>query len=322
MRLLLIGDVMLGRGVNERLSAAPPERPWGNTLALIREADVRICNLECVLSDGGAPARKEFTFRSDAKNVEVLKTAGINLVSLANNHSLDYGTEALADTLGILDFAGIAHAGAGGDSAEAQALAQVRLDGASTGMLSATDSEPGWEARADKPGTWFVPISLDEPRAQRLLARVRAGKREVDALIVSLHWGANRGCRPEARHREFAHALVDAGADIVFGHSSHVFRGVELYAGRLIIFGAGDFIDDYAVDEAERNDESFVFSAEMGDGLVARVRLYPGVIEELATRLAEASRARPVAARMETLCRELGTATEWIEREGALEVRF
>src|SRR3990167_6854749 len=113
MKLLFVGDVMLGRLVNEKLRDAPAEYPWGDTLPILREADARICNLECALSDGGSPARKAFTFRSDAKNVAVLKAAGINAVTLANNHTLDYGPEALADTLGILDQEKIRYAGAG-----------------------------------------------------------------------------------------------------------------------------------------------------------------------------------------------------------------
>lgn len=322
MQVAFVGDVMLGRLVNERLRGAPPEYPWGNTLALIRGADVNVCNLECVLSDGGAPARKEFTFRSDANNVRVLAAAGIDLVSLANNHTLDYGPEALADMLGILDYAGIAHAGAGAHAAEARALAQVRVDGTSVGMLSVTDNEPGWEARAKEPGTWFVPVSQGDPRAKDLFARVTDAKRNVGVLIVSLHWGANWRYEPEAEHRDFAHALIDVGADIVFGHSSHAFRGIEMYASRPILFGAGDFIDDYAVDKTMHNDESFVYSAEVAGGRATRVRLYPTVIRGLQAQLADAPRARSIAARMKKLCNALGTKTAWVEREGALEVQL
>lgn len=118
MKLLFIGDVMLGRLVNEALKVRPFSFPWGDVLPIMNSADVRICNLECALSDGGSPAHKTFTFRSDAKNVEVLKAAGIDVVTLANNHALDYGPEALADTLGILDSAHILQAGAGRDLAE------------------------------------------------------------------------------------------------------------------------------------------------------------------------------------------------------------
>lgn len=106
MKLLFVGDVMLGRLVNQTLKARPPEYPWGNTLDVFRSADVRFCNLECSLSDRGvrrSPVTKAFHFRSDARNVEVLKRAGIDAASLANNHILDFNETALTDTLDILD---------------------------------------------------------------------------------------------------------------------------------------------------------------------------------------------------------------------------
>ncbi len=323
MEILFLGDVMLGRLVNERLKSEPPEYPWGDTLPLIRESDARIVNLECVLSDGGSPARKVFAFRSDAKNINVLKSAGIDAVTLANNHSLDYGTEALADMLGLLDREGIFHAGAGGDLAEAQALAKMDFGNVSVGLLSATDTdEPGWGAEAVKAGVWFVPIDLRDHRALELFERARAARTEVDVLIVSLHWGSNWGYEPEAGHREFAHALVEQGADVIFGHSAHVCRGVEIYRGKPVFYSVGDFIDDYAVDAKERNDESFMFVVDAEVERVDRVRLYPTVIVDFQARLAEAPRARRIAARMEELCRELGTNARWIETEGALEIEI
>ncbi|CAG0989427.1 partial putative polyglutamine synthesis accessory protein, partial [Anaerolineae bacterium] len=116
MKFLFVGDVMLGRLVNDILQERPPAYPWGDNLPIFRDADIRICNLECVISDRGTPwtiTPKVFHFRSDARNVKTLKIAGINVVSLANNHALDYGYQALFDMLKILDNAGIHRAGAG-----------------------------------------------------------------------------------------------------------------------------------------------------------------------------------------------------------------
>lgn len=320
MKLLFIGDVMLGRLVNEALKVRPFSFPWGDVLPIMNSADVRICNLECALSDGGSPAHKTFTFRSDAKNVEVLKAAGIDVVTLANNHALDYGPEALADTLGILDSAHILQAGAGRDLAEAQALAKVRVKNATVGLLAATDTnEPEWVAEEDRPGVWFVPVDVHDARARTFFERVKDMRQAVDMLIVSLHWGSNWGYEPETGHREFAHALIDAGADIVFGHSAHICRGTELYEHKPIIYSAGNFIDDYAVNEVERNDESFMFIVEIADGRVEYVRMYPVVIEHFQVRLA-GERGGTIAARMEKLCRDLGTEAVWVEEESMLEV--
>jgi poly-gamma-glutamate capsule biosynthesis protein CapA/YwtB (metallophosphatase superfamily) len=248
LQLLLVGDCMLGRLVNEVLESAPTERPWGDTLSILRSADWRLCNLECVISDRGKPWSaypKAFHFRSDAKNIAVLATAGMNAVSLANNHVLDYGYDALVEMLEILDRAGIVHGGAGRNYDEASRLATSEASGRKLGLLAFTDNEPDWEATADRPGVFYVPTDLADWRAKKLLNMIRESRKVVDLLIVSAHWGSNWGYSPPHEHVIFAHALVDAGADIIFGHSCHVFRGIEFYKGRPILYGAGDFVDDY-----------------------------------------------------------------------------
>lgn len=309
---------MLGRLVNEQLRVRPPEYPWGDTLPFLERADVRICNLECVLSDGGSPARKVFTFRSDAKNIASLEVAGIDAVILANNHSLDYGPEALADTLGLLDQAGIRYTGAGTNLKKAEEPLVIKSNAKTIMLIAATDTdEPGWAAEKDTPGVWSIPIDVDDQAAEELFRNVRDTKPKADVLIVSLHWGSNWGHTPEKGHREFAHALIDAGADIVFGHSSHVYRGIEFYKGRPIIYSAGDFIDDYAVDEAERNDESFIFIVDVD---TYSIRMHPTIIRDFQARMADQGRAARIAAHMANLCRYLGTTATWIDSEKVLEI--
>lgn len=324
MRLLLVGDVMLGRLVNQVLRHVPAGYPWGDTLAIFAGADLRICNLECVISDRGAPwmrTPKVFHFRSDSKNVAVLKVAGIDAVALANNHTLDYEVEALLDTLGILTGAGIARAGAGADLAEASRPATCAAAGVTVGLVAFTDNEPDWEATATRPGLLYVPVDLEDPRAQRLVAVVEEAKRGVDLLVVSAHWGPNWGYCPPSAHGPFARRLVDAGADVVFGHSGHVFRGVERYHGRPIVYCAGDFVDDYAVDEVERNDESFIFVVETDGAQPRRLLLHPTVIREYQARLARGAEAQAIAHKMQRLCAEMGTTATWREPEHVLEMR-
>ena len=324
MRLALVGDVMLGRYVNITLQSQPPDYPWGDTLPILQMADARLCNLECALADGGAPwavTPKVFHFRSDAKNVAVLRAAGVNMVSLANNHALDYGYDALDETLRTLDAAGVAHAGAGHDLAEARRPASITVGGATVGMLAFTDNEPGWAATPARAGTHYIPVTLRDPRAQGLLAAVREAKATVDALVVSAHWGSNWGYQPPAEHIPFARALIEAGADVVFGHSGHVFRGVEFYQGRPILYCAGNFVDDYAVDSVERNDESGVFMLEWEAGATRAVRMYPTIIEDCQARLAQGSAADAIVAKLRRLSEERGTAAEWDEAERSLLLR-
>lgn len=309
MKIALMGDVMLGRLVNNVLKELPASYPWGNTLPILQECDLRLCNLECVLSDVGVPwsaTPKAFHFRSDEKNVEVLTSAGIQMVSIANNHVLDFEEEALFRMLEVLDQNHILHAGAGRNLEEAKKPAVLEVKGEKVGLIAFTDNEPDWEAGLSTPGVYFVPTEIQDSRAQDLFQLIQALRPKVDFLIVSAHWGGNWGYRPPKEHITFAHALIDAGADLVFGHSPHIFRGIEIYKDRPILYSAGDFIDDYAVDEVEKNDESFLFVLDKGKKLL----LTPTCIEQFQGVLAPEWRKNSILVKMEGLCSEFGTSLE------------
>ncbi|WPU11192.1 CapA family protein [Pseudarthrobacter oxydans] len=320
MQIAFLGDVMLGRLVNDHLQTVAPAYPWGDILPVLRRADLRIANLECVLADGGKPAPgKVFTFRTDLKNVRSLLLAQIDLVSLANNHVLDYGTDALQEMLPTLDRHGILHAGAGTDLTSAARPAVCRVGGTAVGFVAFTDNQPEWEAAPGTPGVYYVPVTTHGQRVDQLLALLRRTKARVQLLIVSAHWGGNWGSDAPPEHRALARQLVEAGADVVFGHSPHVFRGVEVYRGRPIIYSAGDFVDDYAVDPEERNDLSFIFLMETDGGTPRALRLFPTIIAGFRVRLAVRS-ARDTADRMARLCSDLGTGSSWNAGEGCLEL--
>ncbi|HEY7726942.1 MAG TPA: CapA family protein, partial [Candidatus Eisenbacteria bacterium] len=299
--LALLGDVMLGRGVNAALRGQPPERPWGDTLQLLLRADLRVCNLECVLSDRGRPwssPPKAFHFRSDAKNVEVLGRARIDAVSLANNHVLDFERDALVDMLQALDAAGIARAGAGRDAEEACAPAMLEAGGLRIGLLAFTDNEPAWAAAGARPGVCHVPASPDAAEARALIDRVGRLSRETDAVLVSAHWGPNWGETPPSAHVHLARAMVAAGARVVYGHSPHIFRGIDRIGRSVVLYSAGDYIDDYAVDVVQRNDWSAVFLLEVDREGVGAVRAVPTVIREYQARIARAGEREAIAAKL------------------------
>lgn len=338
MKIALVGDVMLGRLVNDNLKSAPPDYSWGDTLSVLNKADFRICNLECIISDRGEPwsaTPKVFHFRTDAKNIDVLKAANINLVSLANNHTLDFGYEAMADTLEILDEAKILYAGAGQNKKQARQAAVYKHDNFRLGFIAFSDNEPDWEVTAASPGIFYVPIDFRDQRAKDLLKLVQQTKKDVDCLIVSAHWGGNWGYAPPPEHQVFVRALIELGADVIFGHSAHVFRGTDIYRDRPIIYSAGDFIDDYAVDEIERNDESFIFMLDLqiqppkpteptGQtrrfGVTKRLMLYPTTIDNFQANLA-GERSRTIAAKMQKLCADLGTKSVWRPKNDYLEIQ-
>lgn len=320
MKLLFVGDVMLGRTVNAVLAHNPPSYPWGNTLSVFEKADLRICNLEGVIADKDKPwPRKTFHFRTDTKNVESLKIAGFSPVSIANNHALDFGTEALAQMTDILKANSINFAGAGENITEASMPALEDGDKNYIGMIAFTDNEPLWEAKEDKPGIFYVPIDLNDLRAETLFDIIKKTRDDVKVLVVSAHWGPNWGYEPPRKHIAFAHALIDAGADIIFGHSPHVFRGIEIYKGKPILCSAGNFVDDYAVDERERNDESFIFIVEFDPPEFKKITLIPTVIRNYQASLA-VNEAEEIALKMINLCKNFNTKTSWKPEEKILEV--
>ncbi|WP_427129193.1 CapA family protein [Pseudarthrobacter sp. S9] len=321
MQIAMLGDVMLGRLVNQHLKTTGPGYPWGDTLAVLRQADVRFANLECVLAAGGEPEPgKVFHFRSDLNNVGSLLAAGIDVVSLANNHVLDFGEDAFREMLPALDDNGILHAGAGPDRDAARQPAVRRVGTAAVGFIAFTDNQPDWEATDTSPGIYYVPVADADRRVAELLDLVRGTRARVQLLIVSAHWGPNWGSGVPSGHRDLARVLIDAGADVVFGHSAHIFRGVGLHRNRPIIYSAGDFVDDYAVDPVERNDQSFIFMLETDGNEPRTLRLYPTVIEDFQARLAGGS-SRDIAGRMQRLSKHLGTLSTWRETGGFLEIR-
>jgi poly-gamma-glutamate synthesis protein (capsule biosynthesis protein) len=151
---------------------------------------------------------------------------------------------------------------------------------------------------------------------------VRKTREQVDLLLVSAHWGPNWGYSPPREHIPFAHALIEAGADIIFGHSGHIVRGIEIYKGKPILYCTGDFVDDYAVDPGERNDLGFIFVVEIDGRNILRLLLYPTFIKYCQVVRAKDAERKQIVAKMQNLCAELQTVTSWNEQEECLEVRM
>ncbi len=309
-RVALVGDVMLGRLVDEYLeSDEDPCYVWGDTQEIIQACDLAICNVECVIADSGNPWHEEskaFHFRSRAKNIGVLTCAGIDAVTLANNHSLDFGVSALTEMLSILGTANIGHAGAGNSIKDAMRPAMVKVGSTNVALLSFTDGMSEWAATDTSAGIYFVPPDPSSTLWEELLKTVAQTRAKSDFLIVSPHWGPNWGYEVQPLYATWAHGLIDAGADMVFGHSGHVPRGIEIYRNKPIIYSAGDFIDDYAISEDEPNDEGFVYILELDGANPIALRLRPTIIKNFQARLA-GSRAPRIAQQLLQLSKELGT---------------
>lgn len=205
----------------------------------LRQADFTVVNNEFPYSTRGVPAPdKQFTFRIDPSYVSILLKSGVDLVTLANNHVLDYGTDALADTFKTLDDAGIGYMGAGNSLERAAKLILKKTNGHTFGFLAASRVFPdvSWNVENAQPGVF----SAYDP--SRLLAAVQDARSQCDFLFVYVHWGIERNTAPEEYQVSMAHALIDAGADAVIGAHPHVLQGVECYKGKPIFYSLGNFI--------------------------------------------------------------------------------
>ncbi len=281
IRVGLAGDVMLGRLVDRHVLGELIRDPgwvWGDTLPLWSRMDLRMANLECVVAASGVPWEpKIFHFRARPRAVEVLQAAGLHLVSLANNHILDFGPEALRECLSLLRGSSIQPAGAGETVEEAAAPAFLSAGGITVAVIAISDGEPQWEAGPDQPGINYVRCDhrgLAESYRRRVEDAVGRAKAGGQFVIASAHAGPNWG-PPTPQMQALAHQLIDLGADLYWGHSNHTVQGIELYRGRPILYSCGDFVDDYAVDPVERNDLSCFFEVQVKDAKVRRILLHP-----------------------------------------------
>lgn len=282
-KLFLCGDVMTGRGVDQILPhPGPPQlrerftrsaleyvavaerahgpipRPaeyayvWGDALEILEEErpDARLINLETCVTTSEDAEPKEINYRMHPGNVPVLSAAGIDCCTLANNHGLDWGDEGLLETLDVLERAGIRTAGAGRNLATAEMPAIVGIgDGRRVLVFAFGAHDSGvpdvWRARSDRPGL-NVLADFSRTTVAQVADAVNALVREDDIVVASIHWGPNWGYEIPGAHRRFAHDLIDRGrVDVVWGHSSHHPKAIEIHAGRPIVYGCGDFLNDY-----------------------------------------------------------------------------
>ena len=318
MKIALTGDVMLGRLVDQYVIQNRSVRPaalWGDVLPIMLAADCRFINLECVISGQGEewhPATKEFHFRARPRALEFLQAAKIDGVTLANNHILDFGIDALLDCLAMLDRTGIKRTGAGATLEEALAPALLGLSEGRVAVVALTDNEPAWDASKTNPGVNYVAYNergLIEPYRSRMAQVLSSARRQADLVIVSAHVGPNWGA-PSRAMQAVAHDLLDMGADLYWGHSNHTPQGIERYKGKAILYSTGDFIDDYAIDKDERNDLSFLFVLEVEQGRIARIRLHPTCIEDLGVRVANERERQVLMQAMQAKCRAFGTTMD------------
>lgn len=276
--LAFMGDTMLGRLVSRQISEKPPEYFWGDTLPLLKEADLRLLNLETTITTADTKWtewRKAFYYKAVPRAAKVLQAAGIDYVNLANNHMLDFSLEGLQDTLEHLDQAGIKHSGAGLSLSEASQPVTLSTNGLKIGVFSFADHFKEWDVRKQEGGIYYVPVPPTEEHWVELERIIQRLKAECGLVVLSVHWGPNMAERPSTHTQQLARQLIDAGVDIIHGHSAHVFQGAEVYKGKPIFYDTGEFIDDYAVKPDLRNDLSFLYLVHLEGKDIRQLELVP-----------------------------------------------
>ncbi len=335
MRLFLCGDVMTGRGIDQALphpvnpilyepyvrdareyidlaekARGPISRPlgfeyiWGDALQELERAkvDLRIANLETAITSVETPwPGKGIHYRMHPQNVGCLSAAHISACALANNHVLDWGYEGLSETVRTLNAAGVGYSGAGNSSAEAMQPAVLATAGRNRVLLfsfgSMTSGIPReWKATSISPGVNLLD-DLSETAAPRVCDQMRTHQRPGDLIIASIHWGGNWGYEIPREQVEFAHRLIEEGVGIMHGHSSHHVKAIEVFRGRLILYGCGDFITDYegiSGYEMFRGDLALMYFVELdpSNGKLISARLVPMQMRRFRLERASAADAK------------------------------
>jgi poly-gamma-glutamate capsule biosynthesis protein CapA/YwtB (metallophosphatase superfamily) len=349
-RVNLIGDIMLGRLIDQlspihnndapeaeaissvvqrysHLQNYNSKSPWGNTLVQFHAASLNIINLEtAVTTHSRRWPNKTFNYRMHPENIEALVAASVDFANLANNHSLDFCEEGLLETVQTLTKAGILVSGAGESEEQARAPALLSLPRSLGGNGRQTVHKIHVFGGSDHPGDWstiptFHHISYDNATRKRLKQLLSEADKELgppSLKIFSVHWGPNYSWSPSANIQSLAHFLIDeCGVDIVHGHSSHHIQGVEKYKGKLVLYGCGDFVDDYAVNSTFRNDLGAIWQvtvAEQDRGsqnalALKRLDIFPTRIKRFQVNLLDRDDAdhKWVREKLAMLCNEFDT---------------
>ena len=298
--LALAGDAMLGRGVAERLGRQGPRSLFSPEVRTVAaEADLFVLNLECCISARGSPwpaPGKPFFFRAPRPAADALRWLGVDCVTLANNHALDYGSDALMDTRRHLEDAGIEAVGAGADLADARAAAVLRSGDVRVGVVGVTDHPEDFAAAPGRPGVAYADLRDGVPGW--LVDQIRRLRETADVVVVSPHWGPNMVDEPVPHVRAAAPVLVGAGATVVAGHSAHVFHAV---AGD-VLYDLGDFVDDYAVNPLLRNDLGLLFLLTLDERGPIRLEAVPLALDFCHTRLAAGEEQEWIMDRFGSAC--------------------
>jgi poly-gamma-glutamate synthesis protein (capsule biosynthesis protein) len=365
IKIFMCGDVMTGRGIDQVLPhpsnpgiyesylksargyvklaeevSGPIQQPvsfayiWGDALEELERAEphTRLINLETSITTSNDYWKgKGINYRMHPENIATLTAAGIDACALSNNHVLDWGYAGLSETLKSLKNINIKTAGAGRNISEAGAPAVLPVAGGSRVLvfafgLTSSGIPLNWAAGNNRPGVNLLP-DLGTKSVRRIQRKIQEVKRTGDIVVASIHWGGNWGYDISRKQMRFAHRLIDdGGVDIIHGHSSHHVKAVEVYRQRLILYGCGDFLNDYegiGGYEEFRGDLSLMYFATVNsaNGKLISLQMTPTRIRRFKVKRASSAEALWL---MNTLNREgasFGTRVN-LERDDRLTLHW
>jgi poly-gamma-glutamate synthesis protein (capsule biosynthesis protein) len=269
VRLSFVGDVLLASTVETVMRRNGFDYPYREVLPLLQQADMTIANFESPITTRGTPQKKEYVYHTSPDALPPFKQAGFDLVTLANNHTFDYGETGLLDTMNYLDKAGILRVGAGRNADEAFKPIIVSKNGIKIAFLGFTRVVPNnsWKAGFQTTGL------ADTYAEKRPLDEIRKAKAQADLVVVLVHWGKERIDKPEAYQTKLGHHYIDAGADLVIGSHPHVLQGIESYKGKWIAYSLGNFI--FTTNNVPETLETVVLDAACGKQGQCNLRVHP-----------------------------------------------
>ncbi|HEX8745782.1 MAG TPA: CapA family protein [Pyrinomonadaceae bacterium] len=308
--MVAVGDILLDRGIARRMEREGARVVFARVSDVISGADLSFGNLECPVTTRCQRSPQRIAFRASPRYLEALTGAGFDVLSLANNHSMDCGGAGLLETMRHLRRGGLRWSGAGQTRAEAESFVIVKVKGIRIAFVSFTAIAPP----ASKPLRDNEPSVALASRAALERAITSAGK-EADAVVVSLHWGVEYSYRPDAEQISLAHAAVEAGADVVLGHHPHTLAGLEVIRRRstagtghaLIAYSLGNFAFDSPRWLGRRVTESAILRFRLGRAGLVSAEVLPVVLEDYLPRPADSAEAQSILSRLAALSAELNT---------------
>jgi len=337
INIIAAGDVLLGvcvhkiDGSEKGPFRQDPSSAFTHVAKILKEADIAFCNLEAPLSNQGKPVIGRLSaYRCSPRMAEGLTYAGFDLINLANNHTMDYGPDALVETLDILEKSKIPTIGAGRNIAEARKPVILERKGTRFGFLGYTTSEnqpQHFAASTSKPGvapirisTLFHPPHTNEEDMEMMIEDIQAARSQADVLIVSCHWsvGLMGGSHTLTVHQPaVTRAAIDAGADLVIGHGPHAIQAVEVYKGKAIFYNLGNFV----VDRDTPIKDSLLLKCVVKGKKIIKVSFLPVLINkegQPCLLAAEDQSCAKIQKTMEKLSGKLGTKLAFTGAEGVV----